>query len=170
MTRCGALDFSIDRSGLAARLAVDGWPSFLLAGLAPSLRINGEALSSSGCRKTQGDALEYAFGGRAALLVHLEPWRDSGIRLGASLRWKGEDKAVLNDVCLLGTSGASTLGSDAKCVRIFEQHGAYNAGVRRLVVKLPEAQGDVRVAVLFSPVWKDGKTVDTTEIKPLASW
>jgi len=45
-----------------------------------------------------------------------------------------------------------------------------NAGVKRLMVRLPQASGDVRVAVLFSPVWKDGKTVDVAEIKPLASW
>jgi hypothetical protein len=45
-----------------------------------------------------------------------------------------------------------------------------NAGVKRLIVRLPQASGDVRVAVLFSPVWKDGKTVDVAEIKPLASW
>ncbi|MBN1509798.1 MAG: heparinase II/III family protein [Sedimentisphaerales bacterium] len=47
---------------------------------------------------------------------------------------------------------------------------AKNAGVRRLMVRLPQASGDVRVSVLFSPVWKDGKAVDTTEIKPLANW
>jgi hypothetical protein len=45
-----------------------------------------------------------------------------------------------------------------------------NAGVRRLMVRLPQASGDVRIAVLFSPMWKDGKVVDTAEIKPLASW
>jgi hypothetical protein len=45
-----------------------------------------------------------------------------------------------------------------------------NAGVRRLMVRLPQASGDVRISVLFSPMWKDGKTVDVTEIKPLASW
>ena len=45
-----------------------------------------------------------------------------------------------------------------------------NAGVRRLMVRLPQASGEVRVAVLFSPLWKDGKAVDVTEIKPLANW
>jgi len=45
-----------------------------------------------------------------------------------------------------------------------------NAGVRRLMVKLPQASGTVCVAVLFSPVWGDGKTVGVAEIKPLASW
>jgi hypothetical protein len=45
-----------------------------------------------------------------------------------------------------------------------------NAGVRRLMVKLPQAAGSVCVAVLLSPSWADGKTVEATEIKPLASW
>ena len=45
-----------------------------------------------------------------------------------------------------------------------------NKGVRRLVVRLPEASGDVRIAVLLSPVWPDGRAVETVEIKPLADW
>jgi hypothetical protein len=47
---------------------------------------------------------------------------------------------------------------------------AKNAGVRRLMTRLPQASGEVRVSVLFSPMWKDGKTVDNVEIRPLASW
>ncbi len=45
-----------------------------------------------------------------------------------------------------------------------------NEGVRRLMVRLPQASGDIRVSVLFSPTWEDGKTVDVAEIKPLANW
>jgi hypothetical protein len=45
-----------------------------------------------------------------------------------------------------------------------------NASVKRLVVKLPQAKGSVRLAVLLSPVWKDGSVVATTELKPLAQW
>ena len=45
-----------------------------------------------------------------------------------------------------------------------------NAGVRRLMVKVPQASGSICVAVLFSPVWPGGKVVETAEIKPLASW
>jgi hypothetical protein len=45
-----------------------------------------------------------------------------------------------------------------------------NTGVHRLMVKLPQASGAVCVAVLLSPAWSDGKTVDAAEIKPLASW
>ncbi len=44
-----------------------------------------------------------------------------------------------------------------------------NKGVSRLIVRLPEATGKVRVAVLLSPVWNDGH-VDSAEIKPLSDW
>ncbi|MCX5644681.1 MAG: heparinase II/III family protein [Phycisphaerae bacterium] len=45
-----------------------------------------------------------------------------------------------------------------------------NAGVRRLMVKLPQAGGAICVAVLLSPAWQAGKVVDAAEIKPLARW
>ena len=44
-----------------------------------------------------------------------------------------------------------------------------NAGVSRLVVRLPDVKGNIRIAVLFSPVWKDG-AVMTADLKPLAEW
>jgi hypothetical protein len=44
-----------------------------------------------------------------------------------------------------------------------------NKGVRRLIVRLPKAEGSVRVAVLLSPVW--GKDyVSSVAVKPLAEW
>jgi hypothetical protein len=45
-----------------------------------------------------------------------------------------------------------------------------NEGVRRLVVRLPQAGGDTRVTVLLSPQWKDGKVVETAEVRPLSNW
>jgi len=45
-----------------------------------------------------------------------------------------------------------------------------NKGVRRLLVKVPEAKGSVRVAVLLSPVWKDGGDVTSAPLKPLVEW
>jgi len=42
-----------------------------------------------------------------------------------------------------------------------------NRGVRRLIVRLPKAKGNVRVAVLLSPVWKDKRVVETVELKQL---
>jgi len=45
-----------------------------------------------------------------------------------------------------------------------------NAGVKRLVVKLPQSRGSVRLAVLLSPVWTDGSVVATTEVKALVEW
>jgi len=45
-----------------------------------------------------------------------------------------------------------------------------NKGVSRLVVRLPNAQGGVCVAVLLSPVWKDGEIVTKVQVEPLAQW
>jgi hypothetical protein len=45
-----------------------------------------------------------------------------------------------------------------------------NKGVRRLLVRLPQAKGNVRVAVLLSPVWKDGNPVSSVRLRPLADW
>jgi len=45
-----------------------------------------------------------------------------------------------------------------------------NKGVSRLLVRLPGARGDVRIAVLLCPVWKDGKSIGQVEIKPLGEW
>ncbi|MHC4572471.1 MAG: heparinase II/III domain-containing protein [Planctomycetota bacterium] len=44
-----------------------------------------------------------------------------------------------------------------------------NTGVKRLIVRLPDVKGNIRLAILLSPVWKDG-TVMTAELKPLAEW
>jgi hypothetical protein len=44
-----------------------------------------------------------------------------------------------------------------------------NKGVKRLLVRVPNAKGSVRVAVLLSPVWKKGY-VSSVELKPLAEW
>jgi hypothetical protein len=45
-----------------------------------------------------------------------------------------------------------------------------NTGVRRLVVRLPKAKGDVRIAVLLAPAWKDGDVVEKVKIEPLKKW
>ncbi len=45
-----------------------------------------------------------------------------------------------------------------------------NKGVRRLVLRLPEAKGNVRIAILLSPAWSDGNVVKTLQVKPLAEW
>jgi len=44
-----------------------------------------------------------------------------------------------------------------------------NKGVKRLLLRLPDAEGSVRVAVLLSPVWKKGH-VSSVQLKPLAEW
>ena len=44
-----------------------------------------------------------------------------------------------------------------------------NKGVKRLVLRLPQTEGNVAVEVLFSPVWPDG-FVSSTGARPLAEW
>ena len=44
-----------------------------------------------------------------------------------------------------------------------------NTGVKRLMVRLPDVKGNIRMAILLSPVWKDGPVM-TAELKPLAEW
>jgi len=45
-----------------------------------------------------------------------------------------------------------------------------NKGVSRLIIRLPNANGNVRVAILLSPVWKDKEVVIKVPIKPLTQW
>jgi len=45
-----------------------------------------------------------------------------------------------------------------------------NKGVRRLVLRLPNAKGNVQIAILLSPLWSDGNVVKTFQVKPLAEW
>ncbi len=45
-----------------------------------------------------------------------------------------------------------------------------NKGVSRLIIRLPNAKGSVRVAVLLSPVWKNKEVVTKVPIKPLTQW
>jgi len=45
-----------------------------------------------------------------------------------------------------------------------------NKGYSRLMVRLPNQKGNVRVAILLSPVWQDGRVIKTIEVKPLTQW
>ncbi len=45
-----------------------------------------------------------------------------------------------------------------------------NKGVKRLVIRLPKADDNVQIAVLLSPVWPDGKSIDSADVTPLAQW
>jgi hypothetical protein len=44
-----------------------------------------------------------------------------------------------------------------------------NKGVKRLLLRLPNAEGNIRVAVLLSPVWKKGY-ISSVGVKPLTEW
>jgi hypothetical protein len=45
-----------------------------------------------------------------------------------------------------------------------------NPGCKRLVVRVPGAQGETRIAVLFSPAWPDGPADDLRPLAPLDGW
>ena len=45
-----------------------------------------------------------------------------------------------------------------------------NKGVNRLLVRLPEAKGNTRIAILLSPEWEDGVSLEKMLVKPLEEW
>jgi hypothetical protein len=45
-----------------------------------------------------------------------------------------------------------------------------NKGVKRLIVHIDNAKGNVRVVVLLSPVWKNSRNISSTELRPLLEW
>jgi len=47
---------------------------------------------------------------------------------------------------------------------------AVNKGVKRLMIKIPKAENNIRVAVLLSPVWSEENAVKSAEVKPLSDW
>jgi len=80
----------------------------------------------------------------------------------AVLKLRGRELTVR---LLSPQNGGFTVGSAEQ-----EPPQRKNEGVRRLMVKLPQASGNTCVAVLLSPRWSDGKVVETAEVKPLANW
>ncbi|MDP6040752.1 MAG: heparinase II/III family protein [Candidatus Latescibacteria bacterium] len=45
-----------------------------------------------------------------------------------------------------------------------------NEGVKRLMIRLQNQQDQSRIAVLFSPTWEDGNSVQTWDVTPLNEW
>ncbi len=45
-----------------------------------------------------------------------------------------------------------------------------NKGVKRLMIRLKDQKGDVRITVFFAPHWPDGKSVKPPAVKPLKQW
>ena len=45
-----------------------------------------------------------------------------------------------------------------------------NEGIQRLVLRVPAAEGPVRIAVQLAPVWPDGGAADKPAVEPLAEW
>jgi len=51
-----------------------------------------------------------------------------------------------------------------------EKPQAENRGVQRLMLRLKKQSGDLRIAILLSPVWGPDSAVKRSEVKPLAEW
>jgi hypothetical protein len=91
---------------------------------------------------------------------------DAGIQTedASVARLKLEGKELVARV--LSPEGAAfTVGSAEQ-----EPPQKTNKGVKRLLIRLPEIKGEVRIAVLFSPVRSGEDQENTVEIKPLAQW
>jgi hypothetical protein len=89
---------------------------------------------------------------------------DIQVEGGSLARLKLQGKELV--ARLLSPAGAAfTVGSAEQ-----EPPQKTNKGVKRLLVRLAEAQGDVRIAVLFSPVRAGHPQADSIEIKPLTQW
>ena len=125
-------------------LSCETWPGFLMDGLAPGLRIDGEDLTPDACRARREKGiltLDYSFPSHAGLTLCFEPLGDTGMRLRATLVNKSPGEAVLNDVILLGAAPAGpavSFGTHPDAVRIMEQ-GNYWGRVRPLA---PEKSGE----------------------------
>jgi len=135
-------------------------------------------LSSAYARNT--DKLERGImllGGRRSVLVQDEirlkgtsevAW---GLTTPAKIRAAGDKATLTSDgkeliARILSPPGASFSAESA------EQGPpqARNEGVSRLMIRMPEQSGQVRVAVLLSPVWSEGDTPPTPEVRPLKKW
>ncbi|MCC6728957.1 MAG: alpha-galactosidase [Chthonomonadales bacterium] len=122
-------------------LVVDapGWPGFALGPLVPALDLGGGPLPMVGCEAPPAPSdgalsVTTTFaGGIAALLQRVEPLSAGGLRLSATLSFRGSAPAPLRAVRLLASRAGAPcrFGADAAAVRIYEQ-GSTWARVRPL--------------------------------------
>lgn len=141
--RAGAFDLTLQDSarGLVG-LRIDGWETFFLGGLAPSLRLDGEEAALGRCRidaATGSWRVSYDFPGRALLNLVFVPAENGGLRLRSSLRNTSGKEIVLSAVDLLSTRAAekrAEFGADGGAVRVLEQ-GNYWGRVVPLVAERP---------------------------------
>ena len=94
-----------------------------------------------------------------------------GMTTGAQIALDG-DKAVLRES---GKELRAEILSPAGAVFTIESAEQKppqkeNKGIRRLMIRLKAPAGALRVAVLFSPVWPDGKAEAAPAVKPLDQW
>ncbi|RPI59678.1 MAG: heparinase, partial [Planctomycetaceae bacterium] len=116
-------------------------------------------------------------GGRKAVLVQDEMMLPKPTDVAWAMT---TDAAIAAD----GATAVLKIGDKTLTARILSPAGAAftvesaeqkppektNKGVSRLMVNLKQQSGNVRVAVLLSPVWPEGKEVKTAEVKPLKEW
>lgn len=117
-------------------------------------------------------------GGRRAVLVQDE----ITLAQSADVAWGMTTEA---EIAILADGSAElTLQSEKLRARVLSPAGAAfgvesaeqeppqlrNRGVRRLVVRLAAASGDMRIAVLLAPEWPDGRVVTDAVLTPLAAW
>lgn len=114
------------------------WEGFGLAGLRPSLRMDGVELEPAGCRVAKEAssgclAMEYSFENGAILVLRFERAGEA-IRVGSSLRNVKGRQSVLNSVVLLGATGRAegVCFGRPEGVRVYEQ-SSYGGRVRLLV-------------------------------------
>ena len=116
-------------------------------------------------------------GGRRAVLVRDE----FEIAESCDLAW-----AMTTDAVITVDGNTATLAQDGKklTARILSPANAVftvesaeqkppektNRGVRRLMIRMKPTVGTATVAVLLSPRWPDGKTVETAALSPLSEW
>ena len=88
------------------------------------------------------------------------------------------------DITVEGQTAGLAIGGQRLIARILSPAGARfrtesagqkppqktNKGVRRLVIKLQNAEGNVRIAILLSPIFPDNSFVTTVDLKPLTQW
>ena len=119
---------------------------------------------------------------RGPRLLHVsKACLDRIYELGVAWRWTGDPKYAekieqnLLAVCAFPDWSPSHFLDTAEMAHAVESAEQAppqkrNKGISRLVIRLPETQGPLTIAVLLSPQWEDGVIVKKMVMKPLKEW
>ena len=133
-----------------------------------------EAYESMSVKTTRGVAV---VNGRRAVLVQDE----FDLEKSCEVAWGMTTDA---EISLGGNSALLELDGKKLTARILSPAGARftaesaqqeppqktNEGVSRLMVRLKNRSGNVRISVLLSPHWSDGVIVEDVDVKPVVEW